>query len=195
MLADSRIRWETDNHDGPRLVVHPYPKDVQFQPASLDLCLGNEFKTFDAPGWGTLDPTAPIPEDWMETTVVQQVEGAESFYELAPNTFTLATTVERIEMPRHLVARVEGKSSLGRLGLIVHATAGFIDPGFKGQITLEMVNLAPRPILLRVGMRICQLSFDRLEGTVLRPYGHPDLKSKYQGQMGTTMSRPDGKGK
>jgi dCTP deaminase len=178
------------SNEGERLVVYPPPEDIQFQPASLDLRLGNQFKWFEAPtDSGSLDPTVSYPKEWVGTCTVPHVEGAEAFYMLEPGVFTLATTLEAVRMPSDLVARVEGKSSLGRLGLIIHATAGFIDPGFKGNITLEMMNLSPRPIALKIGMRICQLSFEKVDGRVERPYGHPSLGSKYQGQQGVTESR------
>lgn len=191
MLSDTRIRHAlTIEHEAHRLEITPAPEDVQFQPASLDLRLGSEFKRFLAPtSDGYLDPTTPYPPEWVDTVVVPSVAGATAFYMLDPGVFTLATTIEVVKMPTNLVARVEGKSSLGRLGLIIHATAGFIDPGFKGNITLEMMNLSPRPIALKIGMRICQLSFETVDGRVERPYGHPDLKSKYQGQRGVTESR------
>jgi dCTP deaminase len=192
MLSDTRIRHAlTIEHKDHCLEVTPAPEDVQFQPASLDLRLGAEFKYFLRPTDDRpLDPTVPYSSEWIESvTVPPAPEGSEAFYILEPGIFTLATTLEVVKMPSNLVARVEGKSSLGRLGLIIHATAGFIDPGFKGNITLEMMNLAPRAIALRVGMRICQLSFEQVDGRVERPYGHPALKSKYQGQRGVTESR------
>jgi dCTP deaminase len=195
MLSDTLIRYamRIEGSEPHRLDVTPVPEDVQFQPASLDLRLGNEFKHFVRPlnptNAAPLDPTRPYPTEWMETTTVASIDGAESFFVLVPGVFTLATTLERVKMPVDLVARVEGKSSLGRLGLIIHATAGFVDPGFRGNITLEMMNLGPRPIALKIGMRICQLSFEKVDGRVERPYGHPDLKSKYQGQTGVTESR------
>lgn len=196
MLADSLIRselcWDGEEYG---LTIEPPPEDVQFQPASLDLRLGYEFKRFITPlnakTATPLDPRCPYPKEWVDTTRIEPIEGAEVAYILEPGIFTLATTIERVKMPKHLVARVEGKSSIGRLGLLIHATAGFIDPGFQGNITLEMMNLSPRPIALTVGMRICQLSFSRVVGLVERPYGHPDLKSKYQGQVGVTESRAD----
>lgn len=195
MLSDSLIRHAlTIDHYDHRLEVTPTPEDVQFQPASLDLRLGSEFKFFQAPtSDGLLDPTTPYPQEWMQSVTIPTVPGAESFYVIEPNIFTLATTIERVKIPRTLVARVEGKSSIGRLGLLIHATAGFIDPGFVGNITLEMMNLSPRPISLKIGMRICQISFDHVDGRVERPYGHPALKSRYQGQVGVTESRAERK--
>lgn len=195
MLSDSEIRkemvWDTQSEQG--LLVDPAPEDVQYQPASLDLRLGNVFKTFVVPLNARfakpLNPREIIPEEYMHTETLQEVAGAESGYILMPEVFTLAMTKEYVGMPRHLVGQVEGRSSIGRLGVIVHFTAGLIDPGFSGNITLEMINLSPRPVILYVGMRICQLVFERIDGEVLRPYGHRDLCSKYMGQTITTSSR------
>lgn len=196
MLSDTRIRHAlTIEHKDHCLEVTPAPEDIQFQPASLDLRLGGQFKSFVKPNVlprlaEALDPTVQTPHEWLDTTTFEHIDpGTGAFYVLEPGVFTLATTIEVVKMPTNLVARVEGKSSLGRLGLIIHATAGFIDPGFRGNITLEMMNLAPRPIVLKIGMRICQLSFEQVDGRVERPYGHPDLKSKYQNQSGVTESR------
>lgn len=187
MLSDTDLRDLAYGSARPLLV--PMPEDHQFQPASIDLRLASEFKQFKRPlrardnGAGALHVDRPVDPDWMEDYHTD--------YEflLEPGAFTLASTVERITMPVTHVARVEGRSSLGRLGLIIHATAGFIDPGFEGNITLEMMNLSPRPLVLRVGMRICQLSFEKLDSSCARPYGHPGLRSRYQGQTGVTASR------
>ena len=194
MLSDSMIRYYMAHENvKDRLVVTPTPSDHQVQPASLDLRLGRQFKNFTVPllsrSVKALDVTEQYPESWVETHNVGEVGGAEAFFQLDPGVFTLATTIERVELPITLAARVEGKSSLARLGLVVHATAGFVDPGFKGTITLEMVNQNPRPLLLKVGMRVCQLSFFAVDGRVERPYGHPSLKSKYQNQAGAAESR------
>ncbi len=202
MLSDSEIRAELEGVRSEHLVIEPKPEDHQIQPASIDLTLGSEFKWYVVPriavrrGYALKDLEKierdnliyldqPEPKGFTEGTDVG--EGGE--FLVTPDMFVLATTRERVEMPSHLVARVEGRSSIGRKGLIIHATAGFIDPGFKGHITLEIANLNARGIVLRAGMRICQLSLTRVEGKVLRPYGHPDLRSRYQGQIGTTTSR------
>lgn len=180
MLSDQRIRQRLRRTlegrlDRPNdIVLSPLPEDVQIQPASLDLRLGRGFHVQREGEDG----------QWHEDTNTD----ADRFL-LRRGDFLLATTLEYIELPTDLVARVEGKSSLGRRGLMVHVTAGFIDPGFKGNITLEMYNLSPAPVLLTLGMKICQLSFSAIEGRVLRPYGHPELGSKYQGQQGVTLSR------
>jgi dCTP deaminase len=195
MLSDRLIRYYMAHENpGDRLVVAPTPADLQIQPASLELRLGSTFKNFVEPlippsGAAPIDVTAPYPAEWLEEHEAPSVDGAESFFRLDPGVFTLATTIERVELPACLAARVEGRSSLARLGLVIHATAGFVDPGFRGTVTLEMVNHNPRPLFLKVGMRICQLSFFKVDGKVARPYGHLDLKSKYQNQAGATPSR------
>lgn len=181
-INDRAIR---DAVQGGTLGITPDPSDIQYQPASLDLRLGREFFQF-SDGAEPIDPEAPFDDSWGERVTLPE---STEFLLLYPGRFLLGTTVERVTMPTDWVARVEGRSSLGRIGLIVHATAGFIDPGFEGQITLEMFNLGHRPIKLRPGMRICQLSFSAMNAPALRPYGHPDLKSKYHGQAGVTPSR------
>jgi dCTP deaminase len=108
---------------------------------------------------------------------------------IQPGEFVLAATLETITLPDDIVARVDGKSSLGRLGLLIHATAGFVDPGWTGRLTLELSNVAKMPIAVRPGMRICQISFLRLSTPAERLYGSPELGSKYQGQTEPTASR------
>jgi len=208
-LSDGTLRRL---HAEEILRIEPTPEDDCWQPASIDLTLGSEFKGFrstDEPYspvtqsvhcyevspcgssartyWRKqfLDTrTPPIPEQLREWTVE---EGKP--FGLGPGRFVLGTTQERVGLPGWLLARIEGKSSLGRLGLMVHVTAGFIDPGFEGRVTLELANLSPLPILLWPGMKICQLSVAQLDQPALRPYGHPELKSRYQGQQGVTESR------
>lgn len=138
--------------------------DNAVQPASVDLCLGPYLTTVDG------NTTHKIPHTML------------------PGEFLLASTVEEVHLSPSLAARVEGKSSIGRLGLAVHVTAGFIDPGFRGQITLELLNVSGRPIELRDRMRISQLSITRLSSPAVRPYGTPSLRSHYQGQSGPTPS-------
>lgn len=199
MLSDTEIQKEIDRG---YLVIEPGIEDHQLQPASVDLTLGTEFKFYRRPRimvrnghpFEDLDDLEkreliyvdrPEPDTFMETVDV----GLAGSFLVTPDMFALATTAQRVKMPPHLVARVEGRSSLGRKGLIIHATAGFIDPGFEGHITLEIANLNVRGIVLQAGMRICQLSLSRVDGDVRRPYGHPELRSRYQGQTGTTTSR------
>lgn len=154
--------------------------EQQLQPASIDLRLGDKFRS--------------IADNESEAIVT--VPPGEVFV-LEPGAFALGTTIERVRVPNDLVARVEGRSSVGRIAVIVHATAGFIDPGFEGEITLELANLGPKPARLSPGMRICQVVFHQLTSPVDRPYGTA-RGSKYAGQSGPTLSRiendPDFKG-
>jgi dCTP deaminase len=166
------------------LIIDPLEPD-QVQPASVDVRLGDAFLVFRNHSAEVIDPF-DSPSDLMETIEVPQ--GAA--FVLHPGEFVLGTTKEAIGLPDDLVARVEGKSSLGRLGLLIHATAGFVDPGWpRGQITLELSNVATLPIKLWPGMKIGQLSFHRLDAAAERPYGHPDLNSKYVGQSGPVASQ------
>jgi dCTP deaminase len=167
-----------------RLVIDPLEPD-QVQPASVDVRLGSEFLVFRNHTAEVIDPFAR-PADLME--LVPVADG--NAFVLHPGEFVLGTTVESIGLPDDLVARVEGKSSLGRLGLLIHATAGFVDPGWpRGQITLELSNVATLPIKLWPGMRIGQLSFHTLDAAAERPYGSAGLNSKYAGQRGPVPSR------
>lgn len=166
-----------------RIVVAPYDEDL-VQPASIDIRLAGQFRVFRNYRYPCIDPKAPQDE----LTELVEVADGESFV-VHPNEFILGNTIERITLGNDLVARLEGKSSLGRLGLIVHATAGYIDPGFDGNITLELSNVANLPILLYPGMKIGQISFFAMSTPAERPYGHPGLGSKYKGQSAPTASR------
>jgi len=167
-----------------RLVLDPL-EDGQIQPASVDVRLGSRFLVFRNHTAEVIDPFDK-PAHLMEEVAVAEGEA----FVLHPGEFVLGTTVEAIGLPDDLVARVEGKSSLGRLGLLIHATAGFVDPGWKrGQITLELSNVATLPIKLWPGMRVGQLSFHTLDAPAQRPYGHPALNSKYVSQDGPVASR------
>lgn len=165
MLSDGAIRWKIGAGD---LRVTPFPFDQAFQPASLDIKLGDVEK--------------------KPCSCALCVEDGEVRWRILPGDFILATTLDYIELPNDLAARVEGKSSLGRLGLAVHITAGFIDPGFKGNITLELKNLGNEEIMLRRGQYVAQLSFHQLSAPAQRPYGSPGLNSHYQGQTGIEHS-------
>jgi dCTP deaminase len=168
------------------LVVRPLEDpDLQIQPASIDLRLGREFLTFRTMHVPFLDPTRA--QDLRDYTERVEVKDGDAFI-LHPGEFALGATQEWIELPHDLVARVEGRSSLGRLAVVVHATAGFIDPGFQGTVTLELSNLGRLPVALRPGMRICQIAVYQLSSPAERPYG-PARGSKYQGQQGPTASR------
>ena len=165
-----------------RLQLEPLGDD-QIQPASVDVRLGREIRVFRNHTAEFIDPYAAHTD---LTELVEIPEG--SPFVLHPGEFVLGSTVERIGLPDDIVARVDGKSSLGRLGILIHATAGFIDAGFNGQITLELSNVATLPIRLWPGMKIGQISFMQIDEPVERPYGHPDLGSKYQGQVGPVAS-------
>jgi dCTP deaminase len=157
------------------------------QPASVDLKLGASFRVFHNHRLPAIDLAEP-PRNVTEHV---RLEDGQSFV-IHPGEFVLGNTVEHVSMPDDLVARIEGKSSLGRLGLIVHATAGFVDPGFAGTLTLEITNLTRVPIVLWPGKPIAQLSFMTLDRPAERPYGHPDLGSHYHGQVEATESRYEG---
>jgi len=166
---------------------HSIDRDLQIQPASVDLRLGDTFMVYPRDGIPQNVYTNEIVDGLMEPLTLPPDS---SGFTLFPGSqyFCLATTMEYVALPIDLVARVDGRSSLGRLGLRVHSTAGFIDPGFQGCITLEMDVVGRNPIVLNPGMRVCQISFDRLDTPSRRPYG-PARGSKYQGQTTTTPSR------
>jgi dCTP deaminase len=166
-----------------RIVIEPLDEGA-IQPASVDLRLDNQFRIFKV----TTRPYVDVREPLEELTELVTLGEAEPFI-LQPGAFCLATTLETVTLPDDLVARVDGRSSLGRLGLLVHATAGYIDPGWTGKLTLELSNQSQMPIALYHGMRISQISFFALSSPVERPYGSPGLGSKYQGQTGPTPSR------
>lgn len=167
-----------------RLVIEPLDP-AQIQPASVDVRLGPQFLVFRNHTTEAIDPY----ERPTELMSLVEVPPGQAFI-LHPGEFVLGTSLEAIGLPDDIVARVEGKSSLGRLGLLIHATAGFVDPGWPlGQITLELSNVATLPIKLWPEMKIGQLSFHRLDRPAERPYGHPELGSKYAGQHGPVASR------
>lgn len=159
------------------IVVEPYVED-NVEPASLDLRLSNSFKRPVETG-GIIDTRGSTEQKYDEFTADSVV--------LKPGESMLAETLERIELPDDLVGEIEGRSSLGRLFVSVHKTAGFGDPGFEGTITLEMENGNPDPIRLHRGDRVCQIVFKQMKSPAMRPYGHE--KSQYQGQTGATESR------
>lgn len=169
-----------------RIKVDPWdPKMVQ--PASIDLRLGDSFRVFHNHKVTAIDLSDP-PQNLTEEVVVPDGEA----FVIHPGEFCLGRTLECVQIPDDIVARIEGKSSLGRLGLIVHATAGFCDPGFEGTLTLELNNLTRVPIRLYPGLPIAQLSFMTLDRPAERPYGSPGLGSHYQGQRAATESRYEG---
>ena len=166
-----------------RLGVTPFDESA-VQPSSIDLRLGTVFRVFVNQSETHIDPKLEQPSLTKEVDVSDDGQ-----FVLHPGEFVLGGTVETIGMASDLVGRIEGKSSLGRLGLMVHSTAGYIDPGFRGKLTLELSNHANLPILLWPRMRIGQLSVMQLSSSADLPYGSPELDSKYQDQAGSTPSR------
>src|SRR3954467_4945295 len=154
------------------------------QPSSIDVRLDKFFRLFDNHKYPVIDPS----QDQPELTRLVEVDVGESFV-LHPGEFVLGSTYEAVTLPDDVAARLEGKSSLGRLGLLTHSTAGFIDPGFSGHVTLELSNVATLPIKLWPGMKIGQLCFFRLSSPAEHPYGSEKYGSRYQGQRGPTPSR------
>ncbi len=206
ILSDGDIRRRLATGD---LVVEPLDDpELQIQPASIDMRLGREFLEFKNTNVPCIHPSSgPEVSDYVTKTLVghpgqaqlseygdeDDVEYTEEQQEfiLHPGDFVLGTTKERVEIPDDLIAHVEGRSSLGRLAIVVHATAGLADPGYQGQITLELSNLGKAPVALEPDMRISQLTFTELKNRAERPYGE-ERGSKYQGQSGPQASRIQG---
>jgi len=168
------------------IVIDPAPDTAtQVQPASIDLRLGYDFQTFNYTRQALIDPADPTTFEQLTTRT--QLEPGERFI-VHPGEFVLATTLEHIEIPTDLLARLEGRSSIGRLGIVIHSTAGYVDPGFKGKITLEISNLGRIAVALYPRMRICQVAFEEMSSPVSEGYGQK-RDAKYQGQAATTASR------
>jgi dCTP deaminase len=165
-----------------RIKIEPYDA-ADLQPSSVDLHLDCSFRVFRNNRYPYIDVRAPQPE----LTELLSVADDEQFV-LHPGEFVLGQTLEWVELGNDLVARLEGKSSLGRIGLLIHSTAGYVDPGWKGKLTLELSNVANLPIALYYGMKIGQISFLTMSSSVDRPYGSEGLGSKYQGQAEPTES-------
>jgi dCTP deaminase len=180
VLSDGTIRRLVDEG---RIVLEPWDPGL-VQPASVDLLLGDSFRVFHNHRAAAIDLREPPTNLTEEVTIAE----GDAFV-IHPGEFVLGRTLERVELPDDIVARIEGKSSIGRLGLIVHATAGFVDPGFQGTLTLEITNLTRIPIKLYAGLPIAQLSFMTLDAPAERPYGSAELGSHYQGQLAATESR------
>ncbi|MDH6280507.1 dCTP deaminase [Rhodococcus sp. LBL1] len=180
LLSDRDIRAEISSG---RLGIDPFDSEM-VQPSSVDVRLDSLFRVFDNTKYTHIDPA--LRQDEL-TSLVEPVPG-EPFV-LHPGEFVLGSTLEVCTLPDDLAGRLEGKSSLGRLGLLTHSTAGFIDPGFSGHITLELSNVANLPITLWPGMKIGQLCLLRLTSAAENPYGSSAVGSKYQGQRGPTPSR------
>ena len=180
LLSDRDILAEIE---AKRIVIEPYD-EAMIQPSSIDFRLDRFFRVFENHRYPHIDPAA----DQSDLTREVEPAGDEPFI-LHPGEFVLGSTFEVVTLPDDLAARVEGKSSLGRLGLLTHATAGFVDPGFSGHVTLELANVATLPIKLYPGMKIGQLCFFRLSSPAEHPYGSAKYGSRYQGQRGPTPSR------
>lgn len=178
VLNDKEIRRELLERN---IEINPTPHPIQIQPASVDLRLDDTYLTFNTTTTMVID-----------TRREQHYTEYHSFSDncplvLQPGQFILAQTVEQVKLPDDILGRVEGRSSLGRLGIVIHVTAGFIDPGFEGNITLEIVNLGDIPVVLYPNQRVCQIVFERLASSCERPYGVGNI-NKYQGQSSPTPS-------
>ncbi|MFF0292917.1 dCTP deaminase [Kitasatospora sp. NPDC004615] len=180
LLSDNDIRSEIDKG---RVVIDPFDPSM-VQPSSIDVRLDRFFRVFENHRYPHIDPS----EEQPDLTRLVEPEGDDAFI-LHPGEFVLASTYEVITLPDDVASRLEGKSSLGRLGLLTHSTAGFIDPGFSGHVTLELSNVATLPIKLYPGMKIGQLCLFRLSSPAEHPYGSERYGSRYMGQRGPTPSR------
>jgi dCTP deaminase len=180
LLSDRDIKAEIATG---RIALEPYAPEMM-QPSSIDVRLDRFFRLFDNHKYPYIDPA----EDQPDLTRLIEAAPEEPFI-LHPGEFVLGSTFEAVTLPDDVAARLEGKSSLGRLGLLTHSTAGFIDPGFSGHVTLELSNVATLPIKLWPGMKIGQMCFFRLSSPAERPYGSSEYSSRYQGQRGPTASR------
>ena len=180
LLSDRDIKTEVDNG---RVILDPWDPEM-VQPSSVDVRLDRYFRVFENHRYPHIDPMV----EQSDLTRLVEPDGDEPFI-LHPGEFVLASTYEVVTLPDDVAARLEGKSSLGRLGLLTHSTAGFIDAGFSGHVTLELSNVATLPIKLWPGMKIGQLCFFRLSSPAEAPYGSGASGSRYQGQRGPTPSR------
>lgn len=180
LLSDRDIRAELESG---RVRLEPY-EPAMVQPSSIDVRLDKFFRLFDNHKYPVIDPA----EEQPDLTRFVEVAPDEAFV-LHPGEFVLGSTYEQVSLPDDVAARLEGKSSLGRLGLLTHSTAGFVDPGFTGHVTLELSNVATLPIKLWPGMKVGQLCFFRLSSPAEHPYGSGASGSRYQGQRGPTASR------
>lgn len=180
LLSDDDILHEVR---GGGIALDPWDPDM-VQPASIDIRLDRYFRVFENHRYPHIDPS----QEQSELTRMIEAASGEPFV-LHPGEFALASTFETVTLGTSIAARLEGKSSLGRLGLLTHSTAGFIDPGFSGHVTLELSNMATLPILLWPGMKVGQLCFFQLRSPSSQPYGSKGFGSRYQGQRGPTPSR------
>lgn len=183
ILSDKTIKEYLEEG---KIVIDPLKDEQQIQPSSVDMRLGDEFKVFKVIRKPYIDPKDE--EDIAECMESSTVPEGEAFI-IHPNEFALATTQEYVKVPDDLVARVEGRSSMGRLGVTMHVTAGYVDPGFEGRITLEISNIGAMPVALYPGQRVCQLVFETMTTPAELPYGHPKRNSKYMKQLKPESSR------
>ena len=180
ILSDRDLRTELA---AGRIIIEPFD-EACVQPSSIDIKVHNLFRVFRNHTAGIID----VKKDMTDLTELVDIP-LDGVFILHPGEFVLGSTLERVAVPNDLVARVAGKSSLGRLGLLIHSTAGFIDAGFDGHVTLELANVANLPITLYPGMKIGQISFMKMTSPAENPYGSGAKGSKYQGQRGPTPSR------
>lgn len=183
ILSDKTIKEYLEEG---KIVIDPLKDEQQIQPSSVDMRLGDEFKVFKVIRKPYIDPKDEEDiAEYMESSTVPEGEA----FIIHPNEFALATTQEYVKVPDDLVARVEGRSSMGRLGVTMHVTAGYVDPGFEGRITLEISNIGAMPVALYPGQRVCQLVFETMTTPAELPYGHPKRNSKYMKQLKPECSR------
>ncbi len=180
ILSDRSIKEEVS---AGRIVIEPYREEC-VQPSSVDVHLDKTFLVFNHSEHTFIDTRKEMPD--LTTKII--VDNGKPFI-LHPGEFVLGSTSEKLTLPNDVAARIEGKSSLGRLGLLIHSTAGYIDPGFSGNITLELSNVSKLPITLYPGMKIGQFSFQKMTTPVEKPYGSPELRSRYQGQTNPEPSK------
>lgn len=184
ILSDKDIK---DHLKNGIIVIKPLENpDMQIQPSSVDLRIGNEFKGFKIIHKPYINPMDKSDIDsYMESVHINENEP----FIIHPGEFALATTHEVVKLPDNLVARVEGRSSIGRLGITMHVTAGYVDPGFHGKITLELSNVGKMPVAIYPRQRVCQIVFETMTSPSERPYGHPERDSKYMGQKSPEASK------
>lgn len=183
ILSDKTIKEYLEEG---KIVIDPLKDEQQIQPSSVDMRLGDEFKVFKVIRKPYIDPKDEEDiAEYMESSTIPEGEA----FIIHPNEFALATTQEYVKVPDDLVARVEGRSSMGRLGVTMHVTAGYVDPGFEGRITLEISNIGAMPVALYPGQRVCQLVFETMTTPAELPYGHPKRNSKYMKQLKPESSR------
>lgn len=183
ILSDKTIKEYLEEG---KIVIDPLKDEQQIQPSSVDMRLGDEFKVFKVIRKPYIDPKDEEDiAEYMESSTFPEGEA----FIIHPNEFALATTQEYVKVPDDLVARVEGRSSMGRLGVTMHVTAGYVDPGFEGRITLEISNIGAMPVALYPGQRVCQLVFETMTTPAELPYGHPKRNSKYMKQLKPESSR------